>query len=569
MYNQFSSTIPDNERNRRYLADIKAAAEKYEKEPIKDLPFSKYMIYFQTGSRLEYEAAYIEHRRRLNVYALMALSTKEEKWIKGLEDILWAVCNEYTWAFPAHLKDVTDINECAITIDLFSADTGVTLSEICHILEGYISPIVRDRVEKEIRRRIIQPYKERNLKFHTDNWSAVCAGGVGMCTMYWGGWEEYQIVHPKVIDSIQEFIDSYAEDGCCLEGALYWGGGFGYFTYYAEMLRELSGGEIDLFKNSKVHEIALFPTKVYLEKDDVIPFSDAAHNYNYRIGLIHFLAKEYEEAQVFDEKYAMWFDEDYRYKFVEAIRDLFWYTPGLTKTQENKAATACHIFKQSQWYINKQEDFCLAVKGGRNNEPHNHNDLGHIVLYSHGKYILDDLGWPEYDSEYFGVNRYQNLCASSAGHSVPIINGQHQLRGRIHNSKMLEANESMVKFELAGAYEDGLAKSFVRCVKLDENQKNKIWLEDSFEEVLGEIRERFITRIPPVIRDNKVMIDNWVIECADKDCTLEINKDTFKPRLDICKMDMKPVEEVYLIDFVVQSDSTNKNISFTIKQIEE
>jgi hypothetical protein len=134
---------------------------------------------------------------------------------------------------------------------------------------------------------------------------------------------------------------------------------------------------------------------------------------------------------------------------------------------------------------------------------------------------------------------------------------------------MLEANESMVKFELAGAYEDGLAKSFVRCVKLDENQKNKIWLEDSFEEVLGEIRERFITRIPPVIRDNKVIIDNWVIECADKDCTLEINKDTFKPRLDICKMDMKPVEEVYLIDFVVQSDSTNKNISFTIKQIEE
>ena len=162
MYNHFAPTIPDNPRNRRLLEDIRKAAEQYQEQPIKDLPFSKYMIYFQSGSRLEYEADYIEHRRRLNVYAIMALSTKEDVWIKGLEDILWAICNEYTWAFPAHLKDVTDIGECSITVDLFSAETGLTLSEVCHLLGDWISPIVKDRVEKEVRRRLIQPYTERN-----------------------------------------------------------------------------------------------------------------------------------------------------------------------------------------------------------------------------------------------------------------------------------------------------------------------------------------------------------------------------------------------------------------------
>ena len=79
MYPLLTSGIPDNPRNKKVLEAVRAAAEEYEKEDIKDLPFSKYRIYFETGSRLEYEACYIEHRRRLNVYAAMALSSVKEK----------------------------------------------------------------------------------------------------------------------------------------------------------------------------------------------------------------------------------------------------------------------------------------------------------------------------------------------------------------------------------------------------------------------------------------------------------------------------------------------------------
>ena len=84
-----------------------------------------------------------------------------------------------------------------------------------------LSLIVRDRVEQEVRRRIIRPYTERNLEFHKDNWSAVCAGSVGVATMYWGY-------------------------------------GFGYCTYYAEMLRTFSGEHFKeyFFRDCKCEKMA-------------------------------------------------------------------------------------------------------------------------------------------------------------------------------------------------------------------------------------------------------------------------------------------------------------------------
>ena len=56
MPDYFSKTIPDNPRNRNMVRDIRQAAAKYRETEIFELPFSKYRIYFETGSRVEYEA---------------------------------------------------------------------------------------------------------------------------------------------------------------------------------------------------------------------------------------------------------------------------------------------------------------------------------------------------------------------------------------------------------------------------------------------------------------------------------------------------------------------------------
>lgn len=566
MYPLLSSGIPMNPRNQKMLKDIEAAALQYEKEPIKSLLFSQYRIYFETGSRIEYEADYIEHRRRMNVYAAMVLSSEgradEERWVKGLEDILWAICDEFTWAFPAHMKDETDLEGSWTTVDLFASETGLAVTEICHLVGNKISSIVRNRVEYEVRRRLLNPYIEKELKWHRNNWSSVCAGCIGMMLLYWDGLEGYRPVEKRILNSMDDFLSSYQDDGCCLEGALYWGYGFGYFCYFAAMVREYTGGECDLFQMEKVKQIALFRQKIYMEKNVAVPFADAPHNYNYHIGLIHFLAKEYEEVEVPDEAYGVWFDDDIRHRFADFIRDLYWYDPELPPRTVPQGRV---LFEESQWYFERREKYTFAAKGGRNNEPHNHNDLGHFIIYSNGRFILDDLGWPEYDGDYFGEKRYENICAASEGHSVPILGGSVQVRGGDHYSRLLGQSGDKISFDLTPAYPKGSCQRLIRTFETKEDQ---VVMQDEITGVNGVVKERFVTRILPQIKGKCVEIDGWMLECQESEVEITVSEKMFEPRLSICKMDMKPVETAYLIDFKAAMEGGAKTLTFIVKNLE-
>ena len=48
----------------------------------------------------------------------------------------------------------------------------------------------------------------------------------------------------------------------------------------------------------------------------------------------------------------------------------------------------------------------LGMKGGHNDESHNHNDVGSFVVYHNGKPILVDPGVGEYTSKTFSKERY-------------------------------------------------------------------------------------------------------------------------------------------------------------------
>ncbi|MBQ8301791.1 MAG: heparinase II/III family protein, partial [Clostridia bacterium] len=83
----------------------------------------------------------------------------------------------------------------------------------------------------------------------------------------------------------------------------------------------------------------------------------------------------------------------------------------------------------SQWAVIGNDDVKISLKGGNNGEPHNHNDIGSFSILKNGEMILCDIGSGEYTKEYFSDKRYEILCDSSFGHSVPIINGYGQSSG--------------------------------------------------------------------------------------------------------------------------------------------
>ena len=72
----------------------------------------------------------------------------------------------------------------------------------------------------------------------------------------------------------------------------------------------------------------------------------------------------------------------------------------------------------------------VALKGGHNDEHHNHNDVGSYVVAIDGKLMLTDPGSEVYTARTFSAQRYESDAMNSFGHPVPLLAGAMQRTGR-------------------------------------------------------------------------------------------------------------------------------------------
>src|ERR1019366_1830240 len=76
-----------------------------------------------------------------------------------------------------------------------------------------------------------------------------------------------------------------------------------------------------------------------------------------------------------------------------------------------------------------QPPFAVCLKGGNNDEPHNHNDVGSFSVVAGNEMVVCDPGGEVYTKRTFGPHRYESKVLSSFGHAVPVIGGQLQRTG--------------------------------------------------------------------------------------------------------------------------------------------
>ena len=120
-----------------------------------------------------------------------------------------------------------------------------------------------------------------------------------------------------------------------------------------------------------------------------------------------------------------------------------------------------------------------------------------------------------------------------------------------------------MSFDLTKAYPAGSCETLIRTFSIREKE---ICLEDRISGIHGTIKERFVTRIPPVIKEQTVIIDEWGIECSDSAASIELEEKEFRPRLSVCKMDMQEVEKAYFVDFVFSPVENEKRVRVIIKK---
>ena len=551
LYNGYTFPLEINDYNRAYFEEVKEEAEKLYDEPVRSLTYSTFKIYNETGSREEYEQEYMLHRKMLCAFSAMVYAEQGDKWMDKLCDAIWAVCDEFTWVLPAHILSYQNTPETIATgrIDLFAAETAVALSEIYHILGDRLPEIIRQRIEYELERRIINPYIAMKPKFGVSNWSGVCACGVVCAFVYMSKDKEFAEVKDNLLANLKDFLDSFPEDGCCLEGSLYWFYGFSHFCFAAELLRQYTKGEIDYFKDEKVKRIAFFANNMYFQDNYCLSFSDSPHRYDFDLGIMCFLANKYDGITVPPLEYAAKFANDARYRYAPFVRNLYWAC-GLTETKKKSGYV---FYEKSEWYINHKDTFSFAAKAGHNNEPHNHNDVGSFLVFTDGKYILDDIGWSRYVANYFGPARYTHDAPASRSHCVPLVDGCEQPEGTRFKGVVTAADGNTFALDYETAYDVPGLKKLSRRFELTDDS---VVIKETAKGDIKSLVYRFVTRIKPEVRDGKVYIDEFVLSCK-QNAEISVSSFDFEPRFAGFGSEA-PMYTAYRIDFAVENISENE-----------
>ena len=507
---EFWKQVREDDAYKAYREELLSFWDKDCTKTINALKYSDFRMFVVNGNRSIYESQYFLRRRILNNSAILSMVyPEEEKYLVTLMDAIYAICDEYTWCLPAHQTKLEINNN--IHLDLFACETGFALAEIYTMVGDRLEPLIRDRIRVEIDRRIVTAYTNGThygWEKGRANWTAVCAGSVG-CTFMLMHPEMVAELKPRFDDSMECYLSGFKDDGICEEGFGYWHYGFGFFTVYADMIRNFTKGETDYFKRPKVKEVARFVQKMYLSGKTTVSFSDGGRSGSYHLGLLHYLKNEYpDDITIPAPEFS--YNQDACGRWCLHLRSATWLKPEYL-IPEKQLSTFDYYAEGSQWLVRKNECFGFAAKAGTNAEPHNQNDVGSFIVAKNGRQMLVDMGSGRYTRQYFApATRYGIVQCSSRGHSVPIIGGVYQHEGGAFRAKDAKYENGVFSADIAGAYDLPELKSLIRAFSFTDDT---VILNDKFTyEGDGDLVERLVSIAEPKADGNgAVIIDGLTV----------------------------------------------------------
>ena len=505
------------------LTGLLARAEADASTEIPALPARLYREFAETGRREGYEDAQRARRSMLYRLVLAEWLTGEGRFVPAIENVLWARLEETNWAWPAHARELDRYDRP--TLDLAAAMAGLDLAEVDYLVGDRLSPNLRDRLWVEAERRVVGPFLNRNDHWWlhatpakpVNNWTAVCvAGSVGVALYLEQDMGRLAEIVTRGLHSLADYLETFDREGGSSEGPDYWTYGFGNYAVLAHLLHVRTGGAIDVLEGAFIRDIAQFPLRTMLTEGVWASFSDSDHNPSFHPGLLSLLAKHLDLPGLLGLGMKNDFDVSVFNQFVWPLRQYAWPLPEAAAP----AVLGPHDwYDEMGWMVSRLDpknsnSLRLAAKGGHNDEMHNQNDVGSFMVVTGGTVALTDPGRGRYSKAYFGPDRYQNLFASSLGHSVPVVNGQAQAEGRAHAAEVVEHVQSEAEdrlvLDMAAAYPDqaDLAQ-LQRTVALKRDVPGGVvWLEDryAFHAAEGEFQSVLVTPLAARLANDGVVV---------------------------------------------------------------
>ncbi len=485
------------------------AAETFARAPWPDLSAGLYLEFARTGDREKFQEPYFHRRDALGAMVLAECAEAKGRFIDRIADAAWSISEESSWCLPAHVgaqkagRGLPDAAEPIV--DLFAAETAAFLSWTRYLLGpelDAVSPLIRSRMEREIRQRVLEPAFRRDdfqwmgLGKNTEsrgvnNWNPwICSNWLASVLLIEQDQALRAMTVHKILKCLDVFLSCQSPDGGCDEGPGYWGRAGGSLFDCLETLHDATGSRIDVFDSPLIAEIGRFIRRAHVDSGYFVNFADASamprvdgplvFRFGKRIGdgkMAGFGAWMAKRGDAFgtERDLGRWLAELFCGRELDRVRaepalERDVWLPGLEVMAARRApGSASGLF--------------VAAKGGHNDESHNHNDVGHFIVFKDGKPLIVDAGVGVYTAKTFGPERYAIWTMQSAFHSLPTIGGIMQAAGRDFSSRNVAyvSDDAAVRFSLdiAAAYprEAGL-EAWVREIVL--LRKDRVEITDAY-----------------------------------------------------------------------------------------
>ncbi|HTJ71823.1 MAG TPA: heparinase II/III family protein [Actinospica sp.] len=429
--------------------------------------------YVRDGDRAEYEDVVFGREYRLTRAAVLAAVTLDEAWIDEVVDGVVLTCEQSTWSLPAHDDcfqrgaAVTDVTRPFL--DLRAGDVAGQLAWIDHLLGEQLdarAPGIRARIRYEVDRRVLTPFVTRrdwHWLHNVHNWSAWIHGNVLVAAL---ALVEDEAVRANVVglavEGLERYVASLPADGAIDEGFMYWWQG---------ACRALEAFDILDLSPAHLREVVSFPHRMHLGGDWYLNFADGAarltsdelpwcalHQAARRFGdadaLAHAAAHRRPGTPVAREEQGLG-------RLLRALTDPQWVDAAPAQSPSHSPLPRDVWLPSTQVLLARANagsasGLTLAIKGGHNDEHHNHNDVGTVIVALDGVPVIVDPGRPTYTAQTFGPDRYEIWTMQSTWHSVPEIRGTAQAPGPQHAARNVTLHEddhgSGLTLDLAATY---------------------------------------------------------------------------------------------------------------------
>jgi len=530
---------------------------------------SDYLEFERSGSRQVMEKPFGENNNALSALVMAELAEGKGRFIDPIINGVFFYCEMTSWALSAHLtaqhsgRSLPDYKEHII--DLTAGEVGSLLSWTYYYLNkefDKVNPVISERLRKNLQDRILDTYMNENrfwwMAFNlkrgelVNNWNPWCNFNVLQCFFLLENDRDKltQAVY-RTMQSVDQFINYTNSDGACEEGPSYWGHAAGKLYDYLQMLSYGTAGKLSIFNEPIIKNMGEYISRSYVGNGWVVNFADASAKGGGEASLIYRYGKAVNSKEMMQyAAYLKNLDSSDKRENLKFGTDLFRGLQTILYRNELAETTPAHRTPPYTWY--PETEFCymattsgffVAIKGGYNNESHNHNDVGTFSLYLNTVPVIIDAGVGTYTRQTFSNERYSIWTMQSNYHNLPVVNGMPQRFGSEYKATDAVFNPKKFSFSanIAKAYpKEACVDSWVRSYVLNNNQ---LTINDSFR--MSEIKQKnqinFLTW-------GKVDISNQgriTIEVKGEKIELTYDKNIFDSTVETIRLDDPRLSDVW------------------------